>query len=94
MRANNYDGPNFSTNIGIPQSDGSSPVLFTLYLETVLKEVRNKIRAQDISYADDVDFSSKEGINFTKVKKIFKKRFFHTNNDKTEVLTIERNSGE
>ena len=53
MRANNFEG------------DGSSPVMFTLYLEIVLKEVRSEIRAQEISYADDVDFLKKEWINLT-----------------------------
>ena len=64
--------------------------MFTLYLETVLKEVRNKIRTQDISYTDDVDFLRKEFIELPEVKKILKKRNLHMNNDKTEVLTIER----
>ena len=30
LRANSFEEPNFSTNIGIPQGDGPSPVMFTL----------------------------------------------------------------
>ena len=69
-----------------------SPVMFTLYLETVLKEVRNKIRVQDISNADDVDFLSKEGIDLTEVEKILRKWNLYMNNDKTEVLTKNFNT--
>ena len=47
-------GPTFDTDIGIPQGDGLSPVLFTTYLEATLREVRNNVHAQDIAYADDV----------------------------------------
>ena len=85
VRANNFKEPNFSTNIGIPQSD----VMFTLYLEPILKKVKNKIRGQDIFYADYVDFLSKEGTDLTEVEKILKKWNLHINNEKTEVLTKE-----
>ena len=93
--ANNYEKEsNFSTNISIPQGDGLSPVMFTLYLETVLKKVRNKIREQNIFYAYDVDFLSKEGIFLIQVEKNLKKWNFHMNNGKTVVLTIIRNNNE
>ena len=48
----------FATNISISQKDGLSSVLFTTYLEAVLKEVRNNVHAQDIAYAEEVDFIS------------------------------------
>ena len=54
------EGPNFSTYIGIPQSNGLSPVMLKLYLETVLEKIRNKISAENISYADDMDFFNKK----------------------------------
>ena len=66
-------GPTFDTNIGIPQEDGLSPVLFTTYLEAALREIRKNVHAQDIAYADDVDFISKDGVNLNIVEKILEK---------------------
>ena len=34
---------NIDTKVGTPQGDGLSPVLFTIYLEAALREVREKI---------------------------------------------------
>ena len=93
MKANNFEeGPNFFTKIGIPQGNGLSLVMFTLYLEIVIKKVGIKTSAQDISYADDVDLLSKKGIDLTEVEKVLKKWNLHMNNDKTKVLIIERNN--
>ena len=40
-RINNADiNAPFTSNVGTPQGDGLSPVLFTIYLEHALKEVR------------------------------------------------------
>ena len=66
--------------------------MFTLYLETVLKEVRNKIRAHFLRRRRG--FFKQKTINLTEVEKILKKWNLHLNNDKTEVLTIERNNDE
>ena len=56
----------FESNIGSPQGDSLSPVLFSIYLENALKEVRTilprptsdfeKTLPTEIAYADDVDF--------------------------------------
>ncbi|GFR94560.1 very-long-chain enoyl-CoA reductase [Elysia marginata] len=55
----------FFSNVGTPQGDSLSPVLFTKYLEHALKEVRpvlpkpsiplEKVLPREIAYADDVD---------------------------------------
>ena len=76
-------GPTIDTNIGIPQGDGLSPVLFTTYLEAALREVRNNVHAQDIAYADDVDFISKDGVNLNIVEKILEKWNLKMNPTKT-----------
>ena len=81
-------GPTFDTNIGIPQGNGLSPVLFTTYLEAALREVRNNVHAQDITYADDVDFISKDGVNLNIVEKILEKWNLKMNPTKTETLKI------
>ena len=57
----------FATNIGAPQGDSLSPVLFTIYLELALREIRKACPRppedltipQEIEYADDTDFISR-----------------------------------
>ena len=56
----------FTGNVGSPQGDRLSPVLFTVYLEHALKEVRPTLprpttsfeaeTPNEVAYADDVDF--------------------------------------
>ena len=52
----------FRSNIGTPQGDSISPILFTIYLEKALREIRAvlevDIEPNEIEYADDVDFIS------------------------------------
>jgi len=61
----------FETTVGTPQGDGLSPILFVIYLESALREVRKRIAQQGITrpqddnkmpketiYADDCDFFS------------------------------------
>eukprot|EP00117_Sycon_ciliatum_P038405 scpid60702/ scgid28546/ len=52
---------------GIPQGDGLSPVLFTVYLEAALRDLRSVLPPRpaadehlpaETAYADDVDFIS------------------------------------
>ena len=59
--------PAFNTTIGTPQGDSLSPVLFIVYLEAALRELRQmfpeRLRIDvdqplNIAYADDVDFVS------------------------------------
>lgn len=47
VKINKEKGKTFKTNIGVPQGDCLSPVLFTLYLAQALKPPRN----EDHSYA-------------------------------------------
>ena len=57
----------FDTIIGTPQGDNLSPVLFVIYLEAALRDLREKLQTRsnrdrglplDVAYADDVDFVS------------------------------------
>ena len=65
--------PTSETNIGIPQGDSLSPVLFITCLEAALRETRKNVHTQNIAYADDVDFISKESIKLDIMRKILKK---------------------
>ena len=55
----------FATSIGTPQGDSLSPVLFTVYLEAALRDLRSRLPTRpktdanlplDVEYADDTDF--------------------------------------
>ena len=57
----------FASTIGTPQGDILSPVLFTVYLEAALRDLRSRLPPRppagdrlplDVEYADDIDFIS------------------------------------
>ena len=57
----------FTSTVGTPQGDSLSPVLFTVYLEAALRDIRSRLPprppADDrlplgVEYADDIDFIS------------------------------------
>ena len=57
----------FASTIGTPQGDSLSAVLFTIYLEAALRDVRSRLPPRppadaklplDVEYADDIDFIS------------------------------------
>ena len=63
----------FDANIGTPQGDSLSPVLFVVYLEHALRQIRQdnlSLVPNELSYADDVDFIS--NTNFRDVDEIQK----------------------
>ena len=88
----------FLSNIGTPQGDSLSPVLFILYLEAALKEVRDlpdhhqeDHLPSEIAYADDVDFVSLiKHKDIKAVQEILKKYNLLVNEEKTEYTDIKR----
>jgi len=67
VRLGSATSPYFTTTIGTPQGDCLSPVLFVVYLEAALRDIRSKtprdiasdsLLPYDVEYADDVDFVS------------------------------------
>ena len=94
----------FESNIGSPQGDSLSPVLFSIYLENALKEVRTilprptsdfeKTLPTEIVNADDVDFIGLDFADIAEVQKTLKKYNSLVNADKTEQTTLSRSGKE
>ena len=84
----------FVSNIGTPQGDGLSPVLFTIYLEHALRDLRKPHHSHipyELTYADDVDFVSITGFQeISTVQKHLIKSNLQVNESKTEFTTISR----
>ena len=67
VRIDNEQSKPFTTNIGSPQGDSLSPILFTVYLECAMRELRQRLQRPtidvglppEICYADDHDFISR-----------------------------------
>jgi hypothetical protein len=92
----------FDTNIGAPQGDCLSPVLFTIYLELAMREIRTACPrpAQDMAVpheiinADDTDFvsTSQEVVDSIepKAEAILAQHNLSMNTDKTERTILRR----
>ena len=69
----------FATTIGTPQGDSLSPVLFVIYLEAALRDLRHNLPQRPpedinmphyIAYADDVDFISNSNVFLNEVQRL------------------------
>ena len=72
-------GSTFATTIGTPQGDSLSHVLFVIYLEATLRDLRHNLPQRPrediniphyIAYADDVDFISNSNVFLNEVKRL------------------------
>eukprot|EP01034_Spumella_vulgaris_P021843 gene21843-27914_t len=105
VRVSGKYGEEFKTTNGIPQGDSLSPLLFIIYLEAALRDLRAFIKAMDnaagitsafmeTQYADDADFFSRseDTLNFILVNAPHQLEKWHLkmNNDKTERYTLAR----
>ena len=94
----------FTSNVGTPQGDSLSPVLFIIYLEHALKEVRPTLAIptnpfeeeipNEIAYADDVDFIAKDYADVTKIQEVLKKYQLQVNTNKTEYTSVSKREHE
>ena len=103
-RINNADiNAPFTSNVGTLQGDGLSPVLFTIYLEHALKEVRTVLGKpkssldekipREIASSDDVDFVGLEYIDIDAVQRTLHRYNLKVNIDKTEKKIIKQKRG-
>ena len=99
VRLNDELGPLYESNIGTPQGDSISPILFIIYLEAVMHDMRQKLIDQNIIstsiiYADDIDYIMEEELNIHKILQIadetFKNWNMTMNQNKTEIIKITK----
>ncbi|GFR85961.1 endonuclease-reverse transcriptase [Elysia marginata] len=86
----------FKSNIGTPEGDSLSPVLFIVYLEHALKNIR-KIKTVytqntlELAYADDVDFvSTTDFVDVETIQKELADFRLNVNTNKTEYLLVQK----
>ena len=69
----------FTSNVGTPQGDSLSPLLFTVHLEQALKEVglrpTTSFEAEipnEVAYMEDVDFILRNYAHIMKIQEVLK----------------------
>ena len=88
----------FTSNIGTPQGDSLSPVLFIVYLEHALRNLRTieKLNFKDnleLAYADDVDFvSTTQFVDIDTIQKELAEVKLVVNTSKTEYTHMHKDS--
>ena len=93
----------FASTIGTPQSDSLSPVLFAVYLETALRDLRSRLPPRpsaddrlplDVEYADDIDLISYSRPYFNEIERIapacLVEWSLQINAAKTELTSVSR----
>ncbi|GFS02259.1 endonuclease-reverse transcriptase [Elysia marginata] len=85
----------FTTNVGTPQGDSLSPVLFIVYLENALRNARSNETPQQvlpnkIIYADDIDFVGTDPPNINDIETSLKNFRLKVNVDKTEHTELRK----
>ncbi|GFO06818.1 LINE-1 retrotransposable element orf2 protein [Plakobranchus ocellatus] len=88
----------FTTNIGTPQGDSLSPVLFIVNLEHALRDIRpvqndkQEPVPAEIIYADDIDFIGKKDADVNSIEKTLKTHCLKVNVDNTEHTSVRKDS--
>ncbi|GFS10574.1 very-long-chain enoyl-CoA reductase [Elysia marginata] len=85
----------FTTNVGTPQGDSLSPVLFIVYSENALRNARSnetpqQVLPNEIIYADDIDFVGTDPPNINDIETSLKNFRLKVNVDKTEHTELRK----
>ena len=90
----------FLSNIGTPQGDSLSPILFVVYMENAQRDVRVNLPTpnnifenslpSELAYADDIDFISMGKIDIEKIKIILQSHDLHVNVEKTDITVLAK----
>ena len=100
IKIKNMFGKIIKTNIGSPQGDSASAILFILYLALRLRKYKKEVDKDDlfieVQYADDLGWITNKEKYTTNVKEnipnILKEGNLEINPSKTEELKIQHNS--
>ena len=103
VRIDKVKEPAFETNIGTPQDDSLSPILFNCYYEAAMRDLRPRFPAlpqedacrglpSETQYADDLDFLSFAQQHLEQVLEVCSDQLpdwsLQVNRDKTECTHI------
>ena len=95
IRSSNTLGAEFPTNLGVPQGDSLSPILFIIFLEVTLQDICRQLQCSMtdlIVYADDTDFILQNFTTLDSIQadspKLFNNWDLKMNESKTETTII------
>ena len=99
IKIKNMFGKTIKTNIGSPQGDSASAILFILYLALRLRKYKKEVDKDDlfieVQYADDLGWITNKEKYTTNVKEnipnILKEGNLEINPSKTEELKVQHN---
>ena len=78
--------------LGSPQEDSLSPILFSIYLKASLKNLSSHLSGKKIIYADNVAFMTEKEIDIEEICNTLKKYNLIVIKNKTEIITMKHNS--
>ena len=88
MKVNDKTSKSLSTNVGVPQGDSLSPILFTLYLKDALSHFPPQLARKEFINADDMNLITEKKVGVSTLKNILRKSNLIVNQDTTKSLIL------